>query len=197
MTVKALELPVMAMESTQYQTGWYRDTTTGEWFYYDAPSDEWYVSVAGLLYPAGEDWKSSADTAAKFPNAPLDVAYGESVRFTCTFLYVGPDWDGYLEGAFGDNSWPFGEALATVVKDPKHISKTLTTKPFTWYMTLPVVGGWGNLGSGEQAVRIKLRNGAGGTQSGKNCSYVWPSIINVVTAAEFTGFAITSFSKVS
>lgn len=196
MIVKALELPVMAMGSTQYQTGWYKDTATELWYWYDAPSGEWFVSVAGLLYPAGESWKSREDTIAKFPYAPMDVAYGESVRFTCTFKYVGPDWDGYLEGAFGDNSWPFGEYHDTIVNDSRHISKTLTLKSYTWYITLPVVGGFGNLGSGEASVRIKLNNGAGATQSGVNCSYVWPSVINVVTKAQFDEFAITKFEKV-
>ncbi len=192
--IKTLELDLGVL-SQQYQAGWYQDSATGTWYWFDG--QQWYVYAAGYIFPLGEERKTRAETIARFPYAPIDVAYGDSVMFTCTFKYVGPDWDGYMEGAFGDNSGWFGEAHDTVVKEPKrHIDKTITPKSFTWYITLPVVGGFGNLGEGEASVRIKLTNGAGATQSGVNCSYVWTSVINVITKAEFDLFAITKFEKV-
>jgi len=82
MTVRALAVDLGTLETWQYQTGWYRDPVSGDYYYYDATAKQWYVQSAGYLYPL---------TIAK-QDAPktVSLAPGDTLRITFSYKYTGP-----------------------------------------------------------------------------------------------------------
>ncbi len=80
--VKTLQLDLGVITPSQYQTGWYRDPNTGEYYYYDASVKQWYIHTAGLLVPLS----IASETAPK----TVDIAPGDTLRIEYSYRYSGP-----------------------------------------------------------------------------------------------------------
>ncbi len=81
--VKTLQLnlgTVQALQSPAYQAGWYRDQSTGAYYYYDG--HRWFVYAQGILTPM---------TITPLP-APktIQVAPGDQVKISISYNYSGP-----------------------------------------------------------------------------------------------------------
>jgi len=93
MVTKTMELSLgsiaLAADPPEYSTGWYRDPTTGQYYYYDAESKKWYIYAAGLLQPLAiaeqSAWKMET------------VQAGNSLKISISYKYTGPAVTNYEE----------------------------------------------------------------------------------------------------
>ncbi len=80
--IKTLNLDLGSVRALQtpYQAGWYRDQTTGAYYYYDG--HRWFIYAQGILTPM---------TITPLP-APktIEVAPGDSVKISISYSYSGP-----------------------------------------------------------------------------------------------------------
>jgi len=92
MAIKTLE---MNLEALSLPEGWYQDTATGQWYYYDAEGNR-YVYAAGSLY-----------ALALWEPAPkvVNIAHGDTLRMEVSFKYSGPAKTLKLRGEIGQREW--------------------------------------------------------------------------------------------
>lgn len=89
MVTEALDLQLGSIGNPSYETGWYRDPNTNEYYYYDATEKKWYVYSAGLLYPLAIAEISAPKT--------ITIAAGDGVKITLSYKYAGPASSGVEE----------------------------------------------------------------------------------------------------
>lgn len=91
MVTKALDLSLGTIEGDPpaYETGWYQDTVTGEYYYYDATEKKWYIYAAGYLYALA----IAEESAPK----KVTVKAGDSVKISISYKYTGPASTGVEE----------------------------------------------------------------------------------------------------
>ena len=82
MALKTLQLDLGVLDPPEYTTGWYRDTVTGQYYYYDDPTKTWYIYSAGLLHPLAVP----KETAPKV----VDIMPGDTLRIEYSYKYAGP-----------------------------------------------------------------------------------------------------------
>jgi hypothetical protein len=83
MAIKTLQLSLRPQASaTDYTTGWYLDPATGQYYYYDAAANKWYIYTAGYLYPLSVP----KQTAPKVVN----ISAGDTLRIQYSYKYTGP-----------------------------------------------------------------------------------------------------------
>jgi len=80
MTIKTLELSLGSI--VEYQTGWYRDPTTGQYYYYDGENKKWYILAAGVLQPLAIAEQSAPKT--------VSVKAGDNLKISISYKYTGP-----------------------------------------------------------------------------------------------------------
>ncbi len=207
MTIKSLEMTLSLEEpgigvpvvpSGQVMaSGYYTEPTTGYRYYYDSYRDQWYVVVAGYMYPLAISWKPS-------PSANLELTEKETLRFRLRFYYIGPAVTRTFYAAIGDNktSGSFSEwSGCNVTKDisfPRCNTETLFTDKYidlvmpewSWLET------WGHAGE-DFAAYVKIMNGLTLTE-GVNCTPYYYNVGHVIAKeGEFSEFSITGFEKVA
>lgn len=174
-------------------TGYY--TVAGQQYYYNASLDQWYVVVAGYLYPLAISWQPS-------PSTKLELTEKETLRFRLQFYYLGPVVTRTFYAALGENrtSGSFGEWFGCNVSKsialPACSVKTLFTDKYvdlvmpdwSWWET------WGHAGE-DFAAYVKIMNGLTLTE-GVNCSPYYYNVGRVIAKkGEFSEFGITKFEK--
>lgn len=135
MVTKTLELPLgNIVGNPAYETGWYQDAATGQYYYYDAVQNLWYVYVAGYLYALG------------YMNpAPKQVSLGpgEKLKITLSFKYRGPALtvsSRYVIGIFGALGFDERVYEQKTLPIPENLTATPITVTQDATLTLPVTG---------------------------------------------------------
>ena len=175
-------------------SGYYKEQTSGQLYYYDADKDQWYYCAAGLLYPLAISWRPS-------PSARMDLVAGDKLRFNLTFKYVGPAVTRSFYAAIGNNSksGSFGEwsgyAATKSIAIPAKATPTLITGN---YIDINIPTGeplWGHQGE-DGGAYCKILDGFTLVE-GVNCTPYYYDVCHIVPAAgEFSEFGISSFVKV-
>lgn len=135
MTLKTLQLSLGVVNPTQYQTGWYRDPTTGQYYYYDGAIGKWYIYTAGQLYALGI-------TEQQAPKVVM-VAPGDSLEITISYKYAGPASTG-AEEYFSIGSKVLQYSPKIVRTHTRNLPVCATPTSFTWSETLVIPTGVGN-----------------------------------------------------
>ena len=91
MVTKTLDLSLGTIvgDPPAYETGWYRDAVTGEYYYYDATEKKWYVYAAGYLYPLAIGEEAAPKT--------VTLKAGDSLKISISYKYTGPAITGVEE----------------------------------------------------------------------------------------------------
>lgn len=186
MAIKTLQLN---LDPPPFATGWYRDTATGQYYYYDAQADQWYVYAAGYLYPAAFYPPGNWEPAPK----KVTVSRGDTLRIIVTFKYVGPAFSGNLYGAIGQNqAGTFDEILnrSLSLSIPEYTTPTTPSIPDT---DIPITSA---ISAGTYAIYAKITDGIG-LDVGKTISKYLENAVEVVgVEPEFSEFSITDYAKV-
>jgi len=135
MVAKTLELLLgNIVGNPAYETGWYQDLSTGQYYYYDATQKQWYVYVAGYLYALG------------YMNpAPKQVSLGpgENLKITLSFKYMGPALTvntRYVIGIFGALGFDERVYKQKTLAIPANLTATPITVTQDETLTLPATG---------------------------------------------------------
>jgi hypothetical protein len=91
MVTKTLELSLGSIigDPPDYSTGWYKDSVTGQYYYYDAVSMKWYVYAAGYIYPL-----TVVEQSAPYA---ISIMAGNNVKISISYKYTGPASSGVEE----------------------------------------------------------------------------------------------------
>lgn len=183
-------------------SGYYTEQTSGQLYYYDAINDQWYyVTAAGLLYPAAApSWKPS-------PSPKIELVGGDTLAIVLHFKYIGPAVTRTFRAALGDNktSGSFAEWTEWFADEkwywegPVDIAEQDTPTGVTQYIYLPIPTKpevWGDHGGKDAACYCKIMDGFTLTE-GVNCTPYYYDVCHVIKVkGEFTEFSITEFLKV-
>jgi hypothetical protein len=178
MTLRVLQLDLGVLDPPQHQTGWYRDPSTGQYYYYNAEARQWYIYTAGYLVPLSVP----KEPAPKVVN----IAAGDTLRIEYSYRYCGPAISVTEYASLGYTTLGIYDEI---VSKGKSRSLPLSTTPttFTGYIDLvmptPAQTKWND-------IECKVFNG--GEELGIN----YQDALNVVAVdAEFTEFSIIDYSK--
>lgn len=171
-------------------SGYYTEQTTGQIYYYDAESDQWYYYAAGYLYPLAISWKPS-------PSPKIDLVTGDTLRFNLTFKYTGPAVTRKFYAAIGTSEtsgsfdeWGGSWATTKNIAIPAKATPTLITGQ---YIDIIIPSGQGGKTGGAYC---KIMNGFTLTE-GVNCTPYYYNVCYIVPPeGEFSEFGITKFEKI-
>jgi len=112
MTIKTLELSLGSLDAlgslvALADAGWYQDTLTGEYYYYDTTIAQWYIYSAGYLYPLA--WVPPSLVWEPSPTPKIDVNVGDVLRLSLSYRYRGPAGKGFTLYAAVCNNNKTGE----------------------------------------------------------------------------------------
>ena len=165
MTLSTFQLPD---DPPAYESGWYYNQDTGEYYYYDAAADQWYVYAAGYLYPLTTQW---ANASTVNPDAPVAVEIGDTVRINVSFSYQGPRKTFTLYGAIGVGRWSSGSGsdYGDFIEGSPPGRKSLTVGPddtprtYTEYVdvVVPSSANGHSLAGKLAAIYVKIIDGVG------------------------------------
>ena len=82
MALKTLQVTLGVLSPQQYQTGWYRDPVTGQYYYYDGAANRWYIYAAGILQPLAVPKQPAPKV--------VSIAAGDTLRIEYSYKYAGP-----------------------------------------------------------------------------------------------------------
>ena len=179
MAVKTLQLSLGSLEASQYQAGWYQDPISGQYYYYDTLTRQWYIYSAGYLHPLSVP----KETAPKV----VDIAPGDTLRIEYSYKYQGP--------AISVTEYAsVGKTIAGIYDEKVHQSRNrdlprsdiLTTHSGNLDLVLPATAAtdWSD-------IEAKVFDG------GKELGVNYQNALNVIgVTPEFTEFAIVDYSKV-
>ena len=173
--VRALEVP--------YQAGWYRDQTTGAYYYYDG--SRWFVYAQGILTPM---------TITPLP-APktIEVAPGDKVKISISYKYSGPAQTMIAEYF----SIGYRDALGYHPKIESYPGRNLpaSSSPVEYTaeqtLTLPL-----NVESNWTCIECKVYGGTPGVPETGVCLFNPDPLKIVGLVTEITQFTIKDFVKV-
>jgi len=187
-----------------YETGWYYNPDTGERYYYDASMGQWYISVAGYLYPMATQWVNASTIN---PSAPIGVTIGDTVRITVSFKYQGPSNSFTLYGAVGvgtynsgtgSDSGPFKEG-----SPPGRRSFTVgpDTTPTTYSdkyvdVVVPSSADLTSLAGRQAAIYVKIIDGIGLELYKTLSVYLRGALAVAGVEVKFSDLAIIDWSRV-
>jgi len=178
-TLRTLALDLGVFDPPQYSSGWYRDPTTGQYYYYDALVNQWYVSAAGILVPL---------TVPKLA-APkvVDIAPGDTLRIEYSYKYAGP---AITVTEYASIGYTTLGVYDEIVKKSRSRSLPQSTTPTTYsgyldlVMPTPAESKWND-------IEAKVFNG------GKELGVNYQDALNVVSVTPaFSEFGITDYRKV-
>jgi len=174
-------LDLRTLDQSEYQTGWYQDPNTGQYYYYDASAKQWYIYSAGYLYPL----EIASEPAPK----TVSIAPGDTLRVKYSYRYSGPAVTVTEYASIG----VYGEA--THVYDEKvHQSRSRSlpesTTPQLYSGSLDIV-----LPTTAQTdwddIEAKVFNGS------KELGLRYLGALGIVAVVpEFSDFAVTDYAKV-
>ncbi len=192
MTMQTLQLNLGLVAPGQYAPGWYWDANTGQFVYFDGPTQRFYVLQGGMFVPLAQNWNPAPKQ--------VTLAPGNQLKVEVTFNYIGPAVTGVTAHySINKNQLIGSEAMS---KDQTfNIPANLTATPIvvtnSWTFTIPVdvetnwtdiyVRIWGPLTSPN----------IGGTASAGGYEYGYSNaLIIIAQVPTITGFAIKDFTKV-
>ena len=181
MTLRTLQLSLGSLTLSQYQSGWYRDTVTGQYYYYDAAAKQWYVYAAGYLYPL--------EIASQPAPKTLSIAPGDTLRLEYSYKYSGPaiSVTEYASvGVYGEVTHIYDEK----VNKSKSRSLPESTTPTTYTGSIDIVLPTNALTDWDD-IECKVYDGS------KELGLRYISALNVVAVVpEFSEFSIVDYVKV-
>jgi len=181
MTLRMLQLNLGTLDPPEYQTGWYRDPFTGQYYYYDAQAKQWYIYAAGILTPL----TIASETAPKV----VSIAPGDTLRIEYSYKYSGPaiTVTEYASiGVYGDITRIYDEKVHKSRSRSLPESTTPQTYTGTLDIILPVTAqtDWDD-------IEVKVYDG------GKELGLRYIGALNIVAAVpEFSEFTIVDYAKV-
>lgn len=179
MTIRTLGLTLGSLGVSQ--SGWYRDTVSGQYYYYDAAVKQWYIYTAGYLYPL----EIASEPAPK----TVSVAPGDTLRFEYSYRYSGPavNVTEYASvGVYGNISHIYDE------KAHKSRSRSLpeSAAPVTYTGSIDITLPTNALPDWDD-IECKVYDGS------KELGLRYIGALNVVAVVpEFSEFAIVDYSKI-
>ncbi len=188
-----LGVPVIAA-GTVLATGYYDDPNTGQRYYYNASTDQWYYQLGTDLIPLSVSWAAS-------PTPKLDLTEGDILRFNLTLRHIGPAVTREFYVAVGTNktSGTFDEWLGynqtTQISIPAHTALTIVTGV---HVDLIIPGGafLSNHDGEDGAAYCKIMNGVVLVE-GENATPYYYDVCHIVSVeGEFTDLAIASFARI-
>lgn len=178
MTIRTLQLDLGVLNPQGYTTGWYRDPTTGRYYYYDDPTKAWYIYSAGLLYPLAVP----KETAPKV----VDITPGDTLRVNYSYKYAGPAITVTEYATIGYTiTFVYNEKV--VRSKGRSLPQSTTPQVYTGYLDLilPV-----NAGSNWNDIEAKVFNG--GEELGVN----YQNALNIIgIEVAFSEFAVVDYYK--
>ncbi len=173
-----------------YATGYYTDEATGVQYYYDAPNNQWYYSVAGYIYPLERTWVPS-------PTTPMiNLGAGDTLRFLLSFKFAGPlpvtqvfkafIGNNSKSGGFGewDNFW--------ATKEWTIHSSDLPVLHDKFYVDLLIPSGHEGEDGAAYCKKDQLL-----VEEGKDTTPYYYDVCHIVPAeGEFTKMTISKFEKI-
>jgi len=180
MAVRTLQVSLGALDPPGYQTGWYWDPLTGQYYYYDAQAKQWYIYAAGYLYPL----EIATEPAPK----TVSIAPGDTLRVEYSYKYQGPAITVTEYASIG----VYGEV--THIYDEKvHKSRTRSllesTTPQTYTGSLDIVLPT-NAQTDWDDIEVKVFNG------GKELGLRYLGALNIVAVVpEFSEFTIVDYAR--
>lgn len=129
--------------------GWYYDSYTGIWYYYDDIGREWYVQQLGIFFPL---------TIDKLP-APKQVTVGpgDTVRISIAYKYSGPAITGVKE-RFVIGYEILGILTEKIIKEnTRNLSQATTPTLYTAQAELLIPT---DVGSNWTVIECKVHNGS-------------------------------------
>jgi hypothetical protein len=173
-----LELSLGVLDPPAYQTGWYRDPNTGQYYYYDAQAKQWYIYSAGVLIPLEIAEESAPKTVA--------IAPGDTLRISYSYKYSGPAITVTEYASIGVKGVYYDEKVSKSKTRSVPESATPTEYTGTIDIVLPT-----NAQTDWDDIEVKVFNG------GKELGLRYIGALNIVAAVpEFTEFSIVDYSKV-
>ncbi len=179
MTIRTLQLELGTLDPLQYQTGWYRDPNTGQYYYYNAQANQWYIYSAGLLVPLAVPKL----TAPKV----VDIAPGDTLRIEYSYKYSGPALTVTEYASIGKTMLGIYDELV-VSKKTRSLPASTTPLTYTGSLDLALPA---NAGTDWNDIECKVFDG------GKELGVNYQDALNIVSITPaFSDFAITDYKKV-
>lgn len=177
--LRTLQLNLGTLDPPAYATGWYRDPSTGGYYYYSADIRQWYTYSAGYLYPMAVPKESAPKV--------VNIAAGDTLRVEYSYKYGGPAIDVTEYASIGYTTFGVYDEIVHRSKS-RSLPKSTTPETYSDYIDLvmptPAQAKWND-------IEAKVSNG--GNTLGLN----YQDALSVVSVeAEFTEFAIIDYSKV-
>jgi len=194
MALKTLELDLGALEVgalQTYATGWYRNTVTGQYYYYDASTNQWYVYTAGLLYALGY-----MNPAPK----TVSLSPGDKLKITISFQYRGPAITGVLSrwaiGVYGALGFTEKVWATPTIDIPANLTSTPVTVTKEVTLQLPATG----VGTDWNDIYVKMWGGTpdiGGSEQSPAQLFGYENALEIIgVQVSITDFKILDFVKV-
>lgn len=188
--IKTLELTLgtlgLGVDPPAYQAGWYRDQTTGAYYYYDG--SRWFVYAQGILTPL-------AIVPLPAPKT-IEVAPGDKVKISVSYKYSGPAQTGIGEYS----SIGYRDALGyhpKIENAPGGFARNLpaSSSPveYTYEHTLTIPL---NVESNWTCIECKVMGGTPGVPETGVCLFNPDPLKIVGLVTEITQFTIKDFVKV-
>ncbi len=185
MTIKTLE--VSLVPQVYYAAGWYQDTATGQWYYYDDEGNR-YVYVAGYLYPMMQ-WEPAPKV--------VNVRHGETLRILVSFKYSGPSKTLKLRGCIGNlgSVWPYSFDEVLWQWSPSFtIPDTPSPSIFTKQVDIPIAT---SLAAGRSySIYAKLEDGVSFAEGVTGSVALRDAVFVVSAEPTFSEFKIDDYQKV-
>lgn len=168
--------------------GWYFDSLTGEWVYYDQYTRQWFIQQDGILVPLAIDRYPATNVN---PNAPIAIGPGDKIKIDMSYKYSGPAITNVEE------YFSIGYEILTVytpkVKDYnyRNLPTSSTPLPYTSTKTLTIPS---DVGSNWTMIEAKVWRGTPSVPEKGWQLYNAFKIAGIVP--DITEFKIISFNKV-
>lgn len=184
--IKTLNLDlgiVRALDAPQYQAGWYRDQTTGEYYYYDG--QRWFVYAQGILTPL-------VITPLPAPKT-IEVGPNDKVKIIISYKYCGPAQTSIAEYF----SIGYRDALGYHPKIENYPARSLPASSYPVeytaenILTIPL-----NVGGNWTCIECKVYGGTPGVPETGVCLFNPDPLKIIGLVTEITQFTIKDFVKV-
>ena len=206
MAIKTLVVPLGIVKASQVSTprvpvpdflynqiqasGYVTDGSTGQVYYYNAQTEQWYYKVGSLLYPLAISWQPSPTTTM------LQLVGGvDEVRFKLTFGYIGPAIEQEFIAFIGENktsgsfaSWWNSVKICNIPRNDGPNPTIITS----FFIDVPV-----GTNKGGEDIACYLKKDQTFIEEGTDSTPYYYNVGHIGEAeGDFSDLAITSFQKV-